>query len=302
MQGTHEHEHILPGTIHGTVPSFPPLPPFIRLRGPSEGGSGQPPAPAGAMEWDTTVVTHGISWPQIDIDRRHSGWEEVEKSWTRQQQHQQQQQQQQQQQSREREQQQQPAPQQAGAAGIKGGISIRPRKENKATALFPCPHVAVPVPSLESDFRMRVKLNAQSASVAVGDGFKKWTTFTEGEWSGQLGCGIVVGGGQDSQDLVYGETLATQVEATHRLKTADDVPAFIECKTRGFRTGPPELMRALQDPEKADSVDARLIQYRVTLSMKTTDERYAEKVNFGLWVGSCLWRGSEVIYDVYKII
>lgn len=56
-------------------------------------------------------------------------------------------------------------------------------------------------------------------------------------------------------------------------------------------------MRALRDPEKADSVDARLVQYRVTLSMKTTDERYAEKVNFGLWVGSCLWRGSEVIYE-----
>ncbi|KAI0118313.1 hypothetical protein GGR51DRAFT_545548 [Nemania sp. FL0031] len=284
QQGTRE--HVLPGTLHGCVPRFPPLPPFIPLQGPSEDGRGKPPAPAGAMEWDTTVVTHGINWPQIDTDRRHSGWEEVEKNWTRQQQ-----QQQQQQQSREREQQQ--TPQQAGAAGIKGG---------KEAALFPCPHVAIPVPSLESDFRMRVKLNAQSASMAVGDGFKKWTTFTEGEWSGQLGCGVVVSGGQDSQDLVYGKTMATQVEATHRLKTADEVPAFIECKTRGFRTGPSELMRALQDPEKVESVDARLIQYRVTLSMKTTDERYAEKVNFGLWVGSCLWRGSEVIYDVYKIV
>lgn len=71
----------------------------------------------------------------------------------------------------------------------------------------------------------------------------------------------------------------------------------IECKSRGFRTGPPELMQALQDPEKAESIDSRLIQYRVVLTMKTTDERYAEEVNFGLWVGSCLWRGSEVIYE-----
>ncbi|KAI1130015.1 hypothetical protein F5Y10DRAFT_236812 [Nemania abortiva] len=292
MQGTREREHVLPGTIHGFVSRFPPLPPFIPLQGPSEDGRGQPPAPAGAMEWDTTVVVHGINWPEIDSDRRHSGWEEVEKSWTKQQE----------QQTREREE-QQPPPQQAGVAEIKGGTgSGPPRKKAKATALFPCPHVAIPVPGLESDFRMRVKLNAQSASMAIGDSFKKWTTFTEGEWSGQLGCGVVVGGGQDSQDLVYGKTLATQVEATHRLKTSDEVPAFIECKTRGFRTGPPELMRALQDPEKADSVDARLIQYRVALSMKTTDERYAEKVNFGLWVGSCLWRGSEVIYDVYKVI
>lgn len=78
---------------------------------------------------------------------------------------------------------------------------------------------------------------------------------------------------------------------------ADAPMCSIECKTRGFRTGPPELMRALQDPEKAASVDPRLIQYRVALSMKTTDERYAERVNFGLWIGSCLWRGSEVVYE-----
>ena len=71
----------------------------------------------------------------------------------------------------------------------------------------------------------------------------------------------------------------------------------IECKTKGFRTGPSDVMRALQDPEKAASVDPRHTQYRVSLSMKTTDERYAEKVNLGLWIGSCLWRGSEVIYE-----
>ena len=40
---------------------------------------------------------------------------------------------------------------------------------------------------------MRVRLNSQSVTMAVGDGgFKKWTTFTEGEWSGRLGHGVVV--------------------------------------------------------------------------------------------------------------
>ncbi|KAI0403907.1 hypothetical protein F4802DRAFT_607850 [Xylaria palmicola] len=232
------------------------------------------------MEWDTAVVVHGINWPQIDNDRRHSGWEEVERSWTRQQQ-----------------QQQSPPESSATRAKESGPSGDNPQ----AAAPFPCPHLAIPVPILEPDFRMRVRLSSRSASMAAGDGFKKWTTFTEGEWSGQLGCGTVVGGGQDSQDLACGKTLATQVEATHRLKTADVVPAFIECRTRGFRTGPPGLMRALRDAEEADTVDARLVQYRVLLSMTTADERYAEKVNFGLWVGSCLWKGSEVIYDVYKI-
>ncbi len=46
------------------------------------------------MEWDTTVVSHGLKWPQIENDRRHSGWEEVEKMWTKQQQSAQQEQQQ----------------------------------------------------------------------------------------------------------------------------------------------------------------------------------------------------------------
>ncbi|KAI0487556.1 hypothetical protein F4859DRAFT_261018 [Xylaria cf. heliscus] len=288
-------EHVLPGAIYGKcspeygiAPPIPRLPPFVPAPDTSSSSKknkeGQPSALATVMDWDTTIVSHGNSWPQVESDRRHSGWAEVERRWTKQQE-------------------QQQVQQQSVGVVQPGGSSGPPGKDTKAASPFPCPHIAIPVPALQPDFRMRVKLNSKSASMAVGGGQanKKWTTFTEGEWSGQLGCGEVVGGGQDSQDLAHGNTLATQIEATHRLKTSDEIPAYIECKTKGFRTGPPELMRALQDPEKAGSVDARLIQHRVTLTMKTTDERYAEKVNFGLWVGSCLWRGSEVIYDVYKI-
>ncbi|KAI0521025.1 hypothetical protein F5B22DRAFT_34734 [Xylaria bambusicola] len=290
------HEHVIPGTIYGAVPRFPPDQPYIPIPAAPTAGDTQPAsasAPVPPMEWDTGLVSHGFNWTRVDNDRRHSGWEEVEKRWMRQQQQQQQ------------DIEQQQSSQQAASAQPRGGSGPRPKKDtnSKAAALFPYPHLAVPVPGLsaEPDFRMRVKLNPQSASVAVGDGFKKWTTFTEGEWSGRLGCGAVVSGGQDCQDLVHGTTMATQVEATHRLKTADEVPAFIECKTRGFRTGPAEAMRALRDPGEAATIDPRQIQYRVSLSMKTTDERYAEKVNLGLWIGSCLWRGSEVIYDVYRV-
>ncbi|KAI0440167.1 hypothetical protein F4803DRAFT_489317 [Xylaria telfairii] len=289
VESASRREHVIPGNIYGGVPRLPGLPPFVPLPDTSTDREGQSFAPTTAMEWDTTIVSHGISWPQVEHDRRHSGWAEVERRWTKQQE---------QQQDTGREQQQ---PQQQASVAQPKGSSGPSGKDTKAASLLPYPHIAIPVPGLEPNFRMRVKLNSKSASMAVGGGHKKWTTFTEGEWSGQLGCGEVVSGGQESQDLAHGNTLATQIEATHRLKTSDEVPAYIECKTKGFRTGPPELMRALRDPEKADSVDARLIQHRVTMTMKTTDERYAEKVNFSLWVGSCLWRGSEVIYDVYKI-
>ncbi|KAI0595281.1 hypothetical protein F4775DRAFT_383122 [Biscogniauxia sp. FL1348] len=225
------------------------------------------PAIPADTDWDTSIMGPGVNWDYIPQDRRHNGWEEVERSWTCQDagsfyptktseqprtiQHDQKQQQQQQQ--------------------------------HEVTDSFPDPHLAILPPNLMSDFRMKVTLDPKSASLGA-DGFTKWTTFAEGVWSGNLGHGTVVGGGQDTQDIVCGKMLATQIEATHRLKTRDEPPAYIECKTRGFRTS-------------AASQDPRLCQYRVFISMKTTDERYAEKVNVGMWVGCCLWRGLDVVYE-----
>ncbi|KAI1259556.1 hypothetical protein F5Y18DRAFT_420670 [Xylariaceae sp. FL1019] len=222
-------------------------------------------ASASDLDWDTTTVVHNTNWPQIDNDRRHSGWAEVEKRWTR----------------------QEKVVQQQQNTGVQSlpSKSQPTKKDVEAAARFPYPHLAIPTPNVESDFRMRVTLNSQSAAVAVGDGFKKWTTFTEGEWSGRLGYGTVAGGGQESQDQTHGKTSATKIEATYRMKTGDELPAFIECKTTGYRIHP------------TGTSGANTESCRVMISMKTTDERYAEKVNLGLWVGSCLWRNSEVVYE-----
>jgi len=96
--GDPHREHVLPGTIYAGVPPLPILPQFIPIpgekqdssRGPEEKPSSSP-QPAAAMDWDTTVVVHGRDWPQIDADRRHSGWEEVERRWAKHKQDQQQQ-------------------------------------------------------------------------------------------------------------------------------------------------------------------------------------------------------------------
>ncbi|KAI0149516.1 hypothetical protein GGR57DRAFT_504697 [Xylariaceae sp. FL1272] len=256
-------EMALAGQLYGVHPGLATLPPLIPIKEQNMAGT------SSDMDWDTTTVVHNMNWPQIDNDRRHSGWAEVEKRWARQEKgvHQQ---------------------QNTGIQSL-SSKSQPTKKDVEAAARFPYPHLAIATPSLESDFRMRVTLNAQSASVAVGDGFKKWTTFTEGEWSGSLGHGTVASGGQDSQDQTHGKTSATKIEATYRMKTGDEIPAFIECKTAGYRIR--------QTETSGDNAET----YRVTISMKTTDERYAEKVNFGLWVGSCLGRGSEVVYDAYRI-
>ncbi|KAI1097196.1 hypothetical protein F4804DRAFT_352023 [Jackrogersella minutella] len=231
------------------------------------------PDPAEDLDWDTTLVVTD-EWLKVASERRHSGWESVERNWIEK--------------------------QALQPVGPKVPSEIT-KEACEAMARFPYPHISIPTPQLEFDFRMRVVMNSQSASVAVSDGFKKWSTFSDGTWAGHFGYGLVVNGGQESQELVHGKTVTTQVEASHRLQTGDEVPAHIECKTRGNMTGPAELMKAIQDPERSHEADPRLCPFRVFITMKTSDERYAAKLNTGMWIGSCLWKGLEVVYDAYRI-
>ncbi|KAI1806899.1 hypothetical protein F4811DRAFT_508570 [Daldinia bambusicola] len=229
-------------------------------------------------DWDTALVITDEWMKKIVPERRHSGWEAVERQWVG----------------------DKPSLQPTDPKTSKPSRELT-RKDFEAVERFPYPQTALPAPQLEFDFRMKVILSSQSASVAINDGFKKLSTFSDGTWSGRFGYGLVVNGGQESQDMVQGKIATTWVEGTHRLQTGDEVPAFIECKTRGNMTGPPELVKALQDPEASTSVNPRSCLFRVWVTMKTTDERYAEKVNAGMWVGSCLWKGLEVIYDAYRV-
>ncbi|KAI0019963.1 hypothetical protein F4780DRAFT_779890 [Xylariomycetidae sp. FL0641] len=289
-----EENPAIPGKLHGRLPlveitrEFPYMTSIIWSKGPlaatrriADVETPVPPlipVPASSSDWDPTVLVHSSHrcWTGFS-ERRHNGWETVEQQWTAP---------------------QPPAATQKSvpARSIESEVTSGDQEEPEASQT-PIPSISIPTPNLEPDFRMRIKLSAQWASVAVGDSFKKWTTVADGAWSGQLGQGTVVNGGQETQDLDYGQSRATQVEAMHRLKTNDASPAYIECKIRGFRTGPPGLMEALQDPDRWNSVDPRQYRYRVVISMKTTDARYAEKVNIGLWVGSCLWKGREIVYE-----
>lgn len=71
----------------------------------------------------------------------------------------------------------------------------------------------------------------------------------------------------------------------------------IEIRTRGFRTGPKEVLEALQDPARADGVDPASYGFRLFVQMETGDTRYVDKVNYGMWVGSGMRKGSQVIYE-----
>ncbi|RAL58751.1 hypothetical protein DID88_003057 [Monilinia fructigena] len=92
-----------------------------------------------------------------------------------------------------------------------------------------------------------------------------------------------------------------RLETNYLLQTHDEPPAHISIKTHGWRTGPPEVLAQLADPATADQVDPNSYKFRLFIEMETGDERYSGKVNCGMWVGSGMRKGAEVVYDAYRI-
>ncbi|RMZ86071.1 hypothetical protein DV737_g161, partial [Chaetothyriales sp. CBS 132003] len=156
----------------------------------------------------------------------------------------------------------------------------------------------IPAPALELDFRMSIKLNPR---VAVGPGLlgqRHWVSFVGGQWAGRWGKGIVIPGGQDSQLVL--KDLATRMDANYLLQTQDDPPAYIKVKSQGWRTGAREVLEKLADPAVADTTPPTQYKFRIVVELESGDERYSF-LNTGMWVGSGARRGSEVIYDAYRI-
>ena len=88
------------------------------------------------------------------------------------------------------------------------------------------------------------------------------------------------------------------METNYLLQTHDDPPAHISIKTHGWRTGPTDVLRLLTDPNTADQVDPRSYRFRLFIEMETGDQRYKGKVNCGMWVGSGMRKGAEVLYEL----
>ena len=72
----------------------------------------------------------------------------------------------------------------------------------------------------------------------------------------------------------------------------------IECAVRGSLTGSGEAVEAMRDTGTgAPPVDPAQYNCRVVFTMETPDERYAERLNFGLWVASCVRKGQDVVCE-----
>ncbi|KAH8803133.1 hypothetical protein F5884DRAFT_888264 [Xylogone sp. PMI_703] len=168
-------------------------------------------------------------------------------------------------------------------------------RANELASAYPHPTLSLPHPSLNLDFRMAVKLEPRISVGPTPLGQRNWIAFTGGTWSGTWGAGTVLPGGQDCQ-LVTPDGSA-RVETSYLLKTNDNPPAHIVIKTHGWRTGPPQVLAELSNPEMADKVDPNSYKFRLFIEMETGDERYRDIVNYGMWVGSGMRRAEEVVYE-----
>ena len=90
---------------------------------------------------------------------------------------------------------------------------------------------------------------------------------------------------------------SARLETNYLLQTNDNTPAYISVKTHGWRTGPPDVLAQLNVLELADRIDPNSYKFRLFIEMETGDVRYRDKVNCGMWVGSGMRKGSEVIYE-----
>ncbi|KAH8788264.1 hypothetical protein F5883DRAFT_635160 [Diaporthe sp. PMI_573] len=159
--------------------------------------------------------------------------------------------------------------------------------------------IGLPKPRLERDFRMQARLEGKVALGRSCWGERNWIGICGGEWSAAWGKGTVVPGGQDAQLLT--ENKSTFVDTRYLLATADAQPAHIMVRTEGWRTGPPEVLTRLLDPVEGDKVSPDEYRFRIFIRLETGDERY-RWVNEGMWIGSGVRRGLEVIYDGYRLL
>ncbi|POR30916.1 Uncharacterized protein TPAR_08901 [Tolypocladium paradoxum] len=201
-----------------------------------------------------------------------------------------------------------------GGAGPAGGIPCpaglaqqqehrddRSVEESCKRALhhFPSPAIAFPMPTLEFDFRVAVRMNPEPSRVE--NRVKEIAAISTGRWSASFGNGRVVAGGYDLGQA-RGFRPIRIVEGAFVLQTTDEPSAILEMRTRGSLSGPCDTLDALLSPRQPKDIDPRQYGFRMFATVKTLDRRYAEIVNCGLWVASGVWHGEELIIDAYRVI
>lgn len=101
------------------------------------------------------------------------------------------------------------------------------------------------------------------------------------------------------------------MDTAFELETSDEPPAMfvrpssisskltetdagrLEMRTRGYMAYEPDSLPKIA----AGTEDPERYAFRMVMTLRTEDERYAERVNLGLWLGCGVWKGRELVLE-----
>jgi hypothetical protein len=146
---------------------------------------------------------------------------------------------------------------------------------------------------LQPLFRAEITLAAPQELGETPRGRRRIIGITGGRFAGERLSGRVLAGGADWQ-VIRPDGVA-DLDARYTLETSDG--ALIYVRNRGYRHGPPEVIRRLAAGE---AVDPSLYYMRTTPRFETGDARYAW-LNRIVCVGTGARRTDAVELEVFEV-
>ena len=146
---------------------------------------------------------------------------------------------------------------------------------------------------LQPLFRAEITLAAPQELGETPQGRRRIIGITGGRFAGERLSGRVLAGGADWQ-VIRPDGVA-DLDARYTLETSDG--ALIYVRNRGYRHGPPEVIRRLAAGE---AVDPSLYYMRTTPRFETGDARYAW-LNRIVCVGTGARRTDAVELEVFEV-
>lgn len=157
------------------------------------------------------------------------------------------------------------------------------------------PQFAPPPLHLQSLATFSVDLNAPVWELgSTSDaGKRRIIPITGGTFEGKTLKGKILNNGADWQ-IVDAQGHAI-IDTRYLLQTDDG--ALIYLQTKGYRYGPPDVLKQLAQGKE---VDPKTYYFKVTMEFETSSPQYAW-LNHTIGVGSAMRLGKAVVYDAYAL-
>ena len=147
--------------------------------------------------------------------------------------------------------------------------------------------------NLQPLFKAEITLAPPQELGDTPQGRRRIIGITGGRFSGERLSGRVLPGGADWQ-VIRADGVA-DLDARYTLETGDG--ALIYVRNRGYRHGPPDVLKKLS---LGETVDPSLYYMRTTPSFETGDARYSW-LNRMVCIATGARRAAAVELDVYEV-